>query len=369
MLQAAKNHPPSDIAPDDTLPMFASFSFDDDGYPDGVEFVMRAWGSRKNPDGSPVRATFYLKGDNLSRNSPEENARLKSTLRKAFAEGNEIGVHTFSHPHGARFDFSTTPAKREDLLSEADWLDEIERCAGAIEKPFGAGMHADENAYGLGIQRSHIAGFRVPYVEYNAALFRALSKSGFRYDASIEEGWQSDRDGRNYFWPHTLNSGSPGDAWVSSEKFGLPSPVAGNVPGLWELPVYPAIVPPGELRERMTSRQPYFDARDGKITGTDWNLWFDFFMSGEEVLATLKHTFDLRREGNRCPFILAVHADIYSERYDELDLSDDAKKKIRANWRERRKTMEAFLDYLQSFPDVHIVTMNDLVDRLEKAGK
>ena len=115
----------------------------------------------------------------------------------------------------------------------------------------------------------------------------------------------------------------------------------------------------------MASRRPYFDCRDGKITGTDWNLWFDFFMSGEEVFAALKHSFDLRRGGNRCPFILAVHADIYSERYDVEDLSPEATKSIRADWRERRKTMQAFLDYIQSYSDVHIVTMNELVDRLE----
>ena len=128
-------------------------------------------------------------------------------------------------------------------MSEADWMDEIERCVQAIEKPFDSGEHEGENEFGLGIARPHLAGFRTPYLEYNAALFRALSKSGFRYDASIEEGWQRERDGRNYFLPYTLDSGSPGDAYVSAAKFGLSKPVAGKVPGLWELPVYPVIVP------------------------------------------------------------------------------------------------------------------------------
>lgn len=366
------NHPPSDKGPrtsaGDTEPMFASFSFDDDGYPDGIEFVMSAFNSRKNPDGSQVCATFYLKGDNLSRNSPEENARLKRTLRDAIDRGNEIGVHTFSHPHGARFDFTKTPATREDLLSEADWADEIECCAAAIEKPFDARDRANESDYGIGLDRTALAGFRVPYVEYNAALFRALSEAGFRYDASIEEGWQTDRDGRNYFWPYTLDAGSPGDAYAAKTKFALAEPVVGSVPGMWELPVYPAVVPPGELRARMAARREYFDTRDGKITGTDWNLWFDFFMSEEEFLATLKHSFDLRRAGNRCPFILAVHADIYSERYDSEDLTPESARLIRADWRERRKALESFLDYIQSYSDVHIVTMNALVDRMEKSG-
>ncbi len=75
-------------------------------------------------------------------------------------------------------------------------------------------------------------------------------------------------------------------------------------------------VPPG-LRARLKKTNDYFDADQGKITGNDWNLWFEFGMDKAEFLATLKYTLDLRLQGNRCPLTVGVHSAIYADRSPE----------------------------------------------------
>ena len=59
----------------------------------------------------------------------------------------------------------------------------------------------------------------------------------------------------------------------------------------------------------------YFSPEDGKITGFDWNFWAEFKMTRIEVEAILKHTLDLRLKGNRAPFLIGMHSDMYSSNY------------------------------------------------------
>ena len=63
---------------------------------------------------------------------------------------------------------------------------------------------------GPGVTEEDIFGFRTPFLKYNNATFEALQAEGFVYDCSIEEGYQPDHDGTNYYWPYTLDEGSPG---------------------------------------------------------------------------------------------------------------------------------------------------------------
>ena len=45
-----------------------------------------------------------------------------------------------------------------------------------------------------------------------ATCSRRVKAAGFWYDCSIQEGTDLDQDGTNFFWPYTLDQGSPGHA-------------------------------------------------------------------------------------------------------------------------------------------------------------
>lgn len=216
-----------------------------------------------------------------------------------------------------------------------------------------------------------VGGFRTPYLHYSRATFAALDRAGFAYDSSIEENWQKDRNGSNSYWPYTLGEPSPGERWASGELFGLP-PQTGGHPLLWELPISTHFAPPDELcqqyglpqgfRKRLEERCPYYDAQGAKLTGLDWNFWFEFHMDRQEFAAVLKYTLDLRLAYNRAPLIWGGHSDIYSPRYDREDLDAEARKKVRASVEERKLALMDFVKYATSKPGVRLVSMATLLE-------
>lgn len=379
-------NPPGNL-PASSVPQFVSFGFDDNSFSDGVYFILNTFNSRNNPagsgraatfDGAPALVTFYLKGDNIADNEFEDNFAVKRAWHEAMESGNEVAVHTFSHPHGVEFDFSREPPVKSRLLFADDWRREIKECIAWLMKPWNGNVLKDSVEYGIGAQREDIVGFRTPYLEYNDDLFTAVSDCGLKYEAAIEEGWQSDQDGTNCLWPYTLENGSPGDVWVSKTIFGRDKPEIGSHPGIMAMPIYTLIAPPDELceaygtrpglRERMKAEVSYFDVFNGKFTGVDWNIWFEYFMNADDALAVLKYTFDLRYRGNRCPFLFGVHSDIYSDRYDSNCLDDgdgDAASRVKADAENRRATLEKFLDYILTFPEVRVTSMKNVLGWLE----
>ncbi|MBN1984319.1 MAG: hypothetical protein JW795_22535, partial [Chitinivibrionales bacterium] len=190
--------------------------------------------------------------------------------------------------------------------------------------------------------------------------FKAVQSLGFIYDCSIEDGYQKEHDGRNYNWPYTLDNGSPGhDALVAmgSKKFTLD-----KYPGLWEMPAYPFLIPPDEscekygvargFRSRLHALQPWFDTTVGKITGFDYNLWYDFRMTKKEFTAILKYTFDLRMEGNRAPFLIGTHSQYYSDKCPPASGSTA---------KERQEALAEFIDYVLMKPDTRVVPYRDVL--------
>jgi hypothetical protein len=203
-------------------------------------------------------------------------------------------------------------------------------------------------------------GFRTPYLEYDDATLSNVQALGFRYDCSIEEGYEDGQDGTNFYWPYTLDDLSPGHTvQVSWGGADAPKELTKHA-GLWELPVYSVFVPQ-ELRATMHSRQDYFDVEGGQITGFDYNLWVTvaeggFNMSKAEFLATLKNSFDQHYKGNRAPFLLGAHPHIYTDDYDPPITGSTAK--------ERREAIEEFLDYVKAKEGVKIATFAEILDWL-----
>jgi peptidoglycan/xylan/chitin deacetylase (PgdA/CDA1 family) len=348
------------------VPQFISFGFDDNGFSGldnsggtgGVRFVIDLFASRYNPsgtgnqgtyDGAQIHFSMYCTTSYLDRFEKENPVFVKRVWREALLKGNEIGVHTHRHKHGVQ-------------LSLQEWESEIQECMDWLTKPFDPSelLSAPDPTKGIGMLPSDIYGFRTPYLEYNDNAFNAVFHKGFLYDCSIEEGLQDDQDGTNFFWPYTLDNGSPGDKVSSLEHRRKP---VSEYPGLWEIPGYLVIVPPDSqcneygvepgFRSKMKKAQEYFDEKDGKITGFDWNLWIEFGMTGAEFLATLKYTLDLRLKGNRCPMTFGTHSDIYSSKFQNLPNS---------RVEERQQALKEFIDYALTIPEVRIVSMKELLD-------
>ncbi len=329
--------PPGGLKPSQ-VPQFVTIGFDDNMYSGtlkttdaggGITFVTdELCAGRVNPagnvntgtyDGEPISITFFPSsiycGDQQQNESP---LLIKLALNKAYEDGHEIGNHTHSHGNGA---ISTVQG-----WNLSSWENEISTCTRWLIKPkpdttsmpYWEVNSPDEwKKQGAEILNEDVIGFRTPFLAYSDYTFQALKNNGIVYDCSIEEGSQSNQDGTNYFWPYTLDNGSPA------------APDIGNHPGLWEMGCHLVVKPDGS-----------------KMTGLDYNMWIDAKMTKSEFVNTLIHTLDLRLQGNRCPFLFGAHSDEYSSKWIG---------QCNASVQERRQALVEFFEYALSKPDVRIV--------------
>ena len=346
--------PPGGLSPERT-PQFITIGNDDVGYSGlevsggkgGLHFLTELFAERRNPagtgngrtfDGAPLHYSFYVNTIYITSRGRENPEWVKQAWKEAIEQGHEIGVHTHSHPHGNKF-------------TVEQWEQEMQLCIDYLVRD-------------LGVPRNALIGFRTPYIEYNDNTLTAARKKGFVYDCSVEEGMQAESNGRNFLWPYKLDRGSPGNSATYKQ---LELPKVKKHPELWELPPYPFIVPPDELcekygvppglRKRLKQYTHYFNAEQGKITGFDWNLWYEYGMNAREFVATLKYTLDERLQGNRAPFLLGTHTDIYA------DLNPEKPPKTTAE--ERRDALREFVDYALTKPEVRFVSARELLGWLQ----
>ncbi len=362
---APSKAPPGGLSPS-KVPMFVSFGFDDNEYPGyremnegsgGMVWMLDLLKNRCNPRGtgnantfdlSPCRVTFFNVGLYISTLNSDRAEWVKKSWHQAFQDGHEIGNHSFDHAQGGL------------LRSEEAWYEQITNCTKILCRPYNpkAKIPHFSATTGIGIDHTNIKGFRAPYLEYNDNLFKAMVRAGIRYDTSIQEGAQQDQLTGEHYWPYTLDHTSPGNETLV--KWGVTKPI-GRHPGLWELPVYPFIVPDDNsvqqyglnysLRDVAASRSENFLKSNGKITGFDYNLLYLFKFNKREVLAIMKNTLDLRLLGNRCPMLIGAHTGIFHE--DKTDIAMPAKI--------RREILEEFIDYALSKPDVRIVRFDQVL--------
>jgi len=342
-----------------TAPQFVTLSFDDNGYGDGIEFIIQTLSRYKNKDNSKYKAAFYLEGQHGLKKD------VQNAIKSAYKSNHEIGCHSFSHPHNVDFIKTENGYKRKSLLSESQWRNEIISNLEVLTKP------VEQN--GIGIPQKDIQGFRTPYITYNQQIYNILDEYNFLYDASIEEGWTLEEDGSNNFWPYTLDNISPGEAFRNKQE---QEPFISKHCGLWILPLYTLIIPPDNLckkygttegaRQRAKQHKDNFNITDGKISGMDWNFWFDFYMSKEDAAATMKYTFDLRYNGNRCPFTIGLHSDIYSDNYDLNEAKKYDSKLLTTTAKQRREAFIDFLEYISTKEDCRVVKPVELIDWISK---
>ncbi len=304
---------PAGLKPEET-PLFISFGFDDNAYPDAMVWIrdfmrnqtnfIEGTGNPKNFDGQTAKATFFMTGQYMTNSGliPHGGntlAKMSTTLKSLYNDGHEIANHTYKH-------------------TDDKSIAELTRCNDAIVS--------------MGIPRDAIVGFRAPNLHYTDAAFQNLYQMGFLYDCTIEENWDNNKTGKDDAFPFTLDNGSPFQS----------GPVIGKYPGMWELPVFTLHV---EGQNRIEA-------------AFDYNLWVTRKLNKAEFVKTLKDALDARIEGNRAPFLFGAHTDEYSE----FNLTFDTTHTPNSTWQERRAAIEEFLIYAMSKPQVRIVTHKQVID-------
>ncbi|WP_199915426.1 cellulase family glycosylhydrolase [Aquimarina spinulae] len=323
---APSTNPPGSLAVSE-VPMFVSIGWDDnaisgDGpnYPvGGVRWILDFLATKTNPagvgnkrtyDGTPALNTFLSTSNPSINGSWGEDAKyIRGILRELMEKGHEVGNHTRTHLKGLN----------GNTMTEVQWFDEINNCSSDFMKPF--------PLEGIGLTR--IFGFRAPRYEFNNNTYKVIKQLGIMYDCSGYSGSTEHTvaDGKHYYWPYTMDNGLPGKSSIN------------NHPGIWRMPKHGLI-----------------DTDGVRYSSTDYSLLKGRNgMNAVQFLRALKHTLDLRMEGNRSPMIFGGHTEIYTDGSTFVNAPNITPA-------ERRKVIEDFLNYALTFPEVRIVNTKQILD-------
>ena len=347
---ASRTHPGSDSILLKNVPMFICFGSDDNGIVDkknggGITWIRNYLKEKKNPSGTgqkrtydatPMRASFYMSEAYAREWAYENYPDVREAWRNLYEDGHEIGNHSSNHlgkwdkVNQARIDYDGRNYTKEQWLTK-EVTSSYKRLTDKYDKESKAG--------GIGIPAASIWGWRTPRLEWNDALLGLLKEQGYVYDCSIEGDY--DNDGTSFYWPYTLDNGSPHSKEVSNHK------------GLWEMPAYPFVIPKHlHGKEKVGGRS---------MKGLDYNVWSSKVEGGKALTAPeftdiLKYTLDQRMKGNRAPLLVGLHSDIYST---ILDSDYNSTKDARA----RQLAIENFIEYaITKYPnEVRIVTAKDIL--------
>jgi len=344
---ARSSNPPAGLAPAD-VPQFVALGWDDNGFLEAFNWATNMLRVRN------LKTTFFFTTTYISDGSTMANPGfLRGSWHAAYQASHEIGHHTHYHLDGY-------------LFSADEWAEELDVGFSWLTAPFES---TDPDVpLGVEVPRSEIYGFRAPFLNYNDALFEELKKRGIWYDCSIEEGFQLDEDASSLSWPYTLDDGSAGHDYAAERGFDSRDFILNAHPGMIELPAYALVIPPDEVAsdydfepgllsrifDLVTEREPGSD----RITGLDFNLWWEALLSKEEFLAILKYNLDQRLSGNRAPFLFGVHTDFYR--------TDWGLEQGVESWERRREAVDEFLDYAQGLPDVRVTTFKEVADYMRQ---
>lgn len=325
-----------DIAPgykDSLTPMFVCFAIDRNEYVDAAHWLMTTLDSRSNPagagnsntfDNTTPKGTFFIAGSFASEGFLNQGSFTKDDLKAVWINlyngGHEIGNNSWSYPHGKQFTLE-------------EWLDEIGKNNNYLNTE-------------IGVSNNEVKGFRAPFLEYSQSTYEAIKQLNFLYGSNIESGFNgwvpiapdtgwfnSTTDEKTYkklYWPYTLDQGAaPGHSASGTIKI-------------------------SEVFEIQVKTLLKTD-KSGVISGYDYNAWTNYTKA--EFLEIMMFNYDLKREGNRRPFIFNSLISCYSQ-YNPTQLDDFPK----STWEERREAVEEFIDYVLQFPETRIVTMNNMLN-------
>ncbi|KAG9035805.1 hypothetical protein FS837_001814 [Tulasnella sp. UAMH 9824] len=247
----ASTSPPGGLSPQDT-PMFILFTADDAVQPYTLNSVNQFLAQRKNPNGCPVKMTFFT---SLSYTN-------YANVTDWYVAGNEIADHTMTHVN----------------LPNADEINGNLMALNSL----------------AGIPLSEIRGFRAPFLNFSADTLQIVKDSQFLYDSSTSASVPVTDPNTDAYWPYTLDNGLAN----SCDNEGIEGTVCDGkpvLPGLWEIPMY-----------------SIFDERG--VAGVHlMDPWLDIPPSGgttfndSATLSWMQSTFTAHYNGNRQPFGLYTH--------------------------------------------------------------
>lgn len=103
--------------------------------------------------------------------SKDEVTERLEQIRLAASEGHEIGSHACGHFDGKDW-------------TKADWLAEFASFRHVLQNAYAINGIVGEPADWRDFAEKAVTGFRAPYLSTSAALYQALPRAGFAYDAS-----------------------------------------------------------------------------------------------------------------------------------------------------------------------------------------
>ncbi|GAA5834205.1 hypothetical protein JCM5353_006950 [Sporobolomyces roseus] len=189
------------------------------------------------------------------------------------------------------------------------------------------------NAF-AGIPMSDIIGFRAPMLNWTSETLKLLHDANFVYDSSATSSIPANASGTDAYWPYTLDNGLANDCLVVTDA------CRGQLklPGLWEIPMY-----------------AIFENNDpSKIHLMD--PWLEG--SPDAVLQWMKDSFISHYNGNRAPFGLYSHPIHLAVGYPGI--TDPI---------ELRNMIQNFLDWAQAFPNVWLVSNQQMMGWLRDPKK
>lgn len=326
-------NPPGGLNPAQ-VPQFIVLGSDDNG--SEVDWLVAELGKRKHLDGTPLHMSFY--------SNQHGDASWVSAHNQLIQAGHELGLHTFHHADLSTL--SLDSVQKEFSRNRADLIDQ------------------------LGVNSGDLVGARAPFLALDDSVLTAESKLGLLYDCSLEEGWQSDKNASNQFWPYTLDQASTSSAWAAQRqlKIAVKDENLSNHPGLWEIPVYAWELPVGQAALDLGLPSAFCDtlsvraqdlgygyadpkAKSCKVTGFDYNQWFQYGLKGAEYDKLLRHQLNRRLAGNRAPLTIGMHANYYGVSSDEYS--------------DHSAGLLNFIDYALQNPAVRFVSARELVQWMQ----
>lgn len=228
--------------------MFVVFTADDALQSYTIDSVNQFLGSRKNPNGCPVKMSFYV----------STNYTNFTAVTDWYVAGNEIADHTMTH-------VGSPPTE------------EINGNLLAL------------NAFS-GIPLSAIQGFRAPFLNYSKETLQLIHDAGFTYDTSASSSIPANESGTDAFWPYTLDNGMANDClMVEGICKGEP-----KLPGFWEVPMYSFFDDGGAAGIHLMD--PWLDTATGQSK-----------VNNDATLKFMKDTFTTHYNGKRQPIGLYTH--------------------------------------------------------------
>lgn len=236
------------------VPQMIMITFDDAINNNNIELYNTMFdGSRKNPNGCDIKASFFVSHQYCNYSAVQEIHR----------QGHEIAVHSITHNNNETF---------WSKASVDDWAKEMA----------GARLIIDKFA---NITDNSIVGMRAPYLRVGGNnQFAMMEEQAFLYDSSITAPLQDVP-----LWPYTLYFRMPHRCHGNDQS----CPTRSHA--VWELVM-------NELDRR---EDPEFDEH---LPGCAMIDSCSNILDGEQFYAFLNHNFDRHYTTNRAPLGLFYHA-------------------------------------------------------------